>query len=546
VGFRFSVSVYRYQAVTVVNAVMNGTQVFTTIPFWKHKFAAPLSFCLSLLHEMKFLGRQFLPAILVALMVAVGANSSIPTVGSFIVSSTSSRIATTVPTIHEQQSFVSVHRFLNQHVPTVGRKLVAIHSSTTTSDSTSSSRDSKVTSIQQPTTQFMPPSKPASYYDAIISGGGPAGLLTAIMLSQKYGPSYRIAVCERRAAVPPSPSDATVWNDVARFYLLGIGHRGQSAMQKFGVLEDFIKVSVEVQGRRDWQPGMTKVEDGRITVANKDPPSRVLARDKLVGLFHEHLVENYILKNDAKIDLLYGYEAEPISFGTGQKDDPVIVRISKCDDVTKSTTTDSVTSSISSVSSSYAASQDSEQICSVDDYVEATTNFLVGADGASRTVARAMEAMDAQRHENLNLFQKVLARKPFRITRFKDDNPRVFKSVPIFLPPDWPRGLNYSARSRNSRITLEALPSDNHGSLCALLLMRPDDELAQPDVDPSKLRHFFDQEFPQFGALVDDEEMARVAKKPSSMLPVFRFAGPRLSMGFRTLVLGDAAHTVKP
>merc|ERR1711862_682497 len=44
----------------------------------------------------------------------------------------------------------------------------------------------------------------------------------------------------------------------------------------------------------------------------------------------------------------------------------------------------------------------------------------------------------------------------------------------------------------------------------------------------------------------NDDEMNRTAKKEASKLPVFRFVGPRLNMGQRTIVLGDAAHTVKP
>jgi kynurenine 3-monooxygenase len=308
-------------------------------------------------------------------------------------------------------------------------------------------------------------------------------------------------------------------------------------------LPDFIRASVEVQGRRDWQPGQTKVEDGRTTISYKDPPSRVLARDKLVGLLHEHLVEQYIHKTNATIDLLYGYEIDPVSFGIdhGSEDDKLVkVRITKCENLIV------VGSSSEQQNPSYEASQDSQQVCNVDDYVEATTNFLIGADGASRTVAKAMEEADTQRFNQLNNLQKLFAKRPFRITRFEDDNPRVFKSVPISLPSDWPRGLNYSARSRNSRITLEALPSDDNGNLCALLLMKPEDELAQPNTDPLKLRHFFDQEFPQFGVLVDDNEMAKVAQKAASRLPVFRYCGPRLCLGSRTLILGDAAHTVKP
>ncbi|KAG7369206.1 kynurenine 3-monooxygenase [Nitzschia inconspicua] len=476
-----------------------------------------------------------------------------------------------------QQQQSHTHTFKRKSIPlsrpTTTR--VVVRSTTTSNDNSigiSSDTASSSTTITTTTTTTTPssqsfqfPSRPASHYDAVIAGGGPAGLLTAIMLTQKYGPSYKVAVCERRPTIPPSPFQSDVWNDVARFYLLGIGHRGQSALDRFGILPDFIKASVEVHGRRDWQPGQTNVEDGRTTISNKDPPSRVLARDKLVGLLHEQLVEQHIVKRNATIDLLYGYQVEPLEFGNDRShknDDttttaatpPVKVRITKCEEVVTTTTPTNDQSTIPSSSpsslsssSSYEASQDSQQVCNVDDYVEATTHFLVGADGASRTVARAMEAADAKRFRQLNFVQKVFARqRPFRITRFDDDNPRVYKSVPITLPSDWPRDLNYSARSRDSRITLEALPSDDKGNLCALLLMRPDDELAQPNVDPNKLRRFFDDEFPQFGMLVNDEEMTRVAQKPASRLPVFRYAGPRLCMGSRTLVLGDAAHTVKP
>jgi 2-polyprenyl-6-methoxyphenol hydroxylase-like FAD-dependent oxidoreductase len=76
--------------------------------------------------------------------------------------------------------------------------------------------------------------------------------------------------------------------------------------------------------------------------------------------------------------------------------------------------------------------------------------------------------------------------------------------------------------------------------------MKPHVEFAQSNVEPKKLRSFFDEEFPQFGALISEEEIERVAAKSASALPAFRFVGPRLNMGKRTLILGDAAHTVKP
>ena len=406
-------------------------------------------------------------------------------------------------------------------------------------ETTTANIDAEETTEQSPIA-----STPKAHYDSIIVGGGPAGILTAIMMAQKYGPSHKIALCERRPSLPPSPSDQTVWDDIARFYLLGIGHRGQTALTKFGVMEDFVKASVAVNGRRDWQPGKTKLEDGNITPARKDVTSRVLARDKLVGLLHHHLVDNYITTNKADIDLLYGYEVNPISFGDEKdaEDDLVRVQISKCQDVGIIGTG---IQNESSNQTTYMASQDSEQTCDVDTFQISSAGLLIGADGAARAVANAMEEYEQKKYQSLNPIQKLVAKKPFFIKKFEDDNPRVYKSVPIRLPEEWGHfDLNYSSRS--PRVTLEALPSDDKGSLCALLLMKPDDELAQPDVPSEKLRAYFDEHFPQFGALVDDEEMARVAQKPSSRLPVFRYAGPRLHLGRRTLVLGDAAHTVKP
>ncbi len=128
----------------------------------------------------------------------------------------------------------------------------------------------------------------------------------------------------------------------------------------------------------------------------------------------------------------------------------------------------------------------------------------------------------------------------------QDDNCRVYKTIPMKLPTDWRPDLNYSARTKDGRVNYDALPADKNGNYCGVLLIKDEDKFANENTDPVELRAFLDDTLPQFSALLDDETVAGVAKKPVSYLPSFRYAGPRLNQGDRTLILGDCAHTVKP
>jgi hypothetical protein len=256
-------------------------------------------------------------------------------------------------------------------------------------------------------------------------------------------------------------------------------------------------------------------------MSDKAVVSRVLARDKLVGVLKEVIDTRY----KGVIDLKYGYQVDPVSFG----DDcgsQVQLQVSQCIPLNDNTE------------------------CSIenDNMVPATitTNFLIGADGAARTIANAMETNDVERRQRMNPLRRLFDKPQFRVTRYEDDNQRVYKSIPISFPSHWPYDLNYSARSTNNRAAFEALPSDANGNYCALLLLRPEDELAKADCDPLVLREFFNVEYPQFSKLLGDDVMTDVAKKPSSNLPGFRFAGPKLHEGGRTVILGDCIHTVKP
>jgi hypothetical protein len=121
--------------------------------------------------------------------------------------------------------------------------------------------------------------KPArQHVDTVIVGAGPAGLLSAIMYAQKF-PHHKVKVFERLPNPPPNPSDDDVWKDVARFYLIGLGHRGQNALSKFNVMEAVSSVSTAVVGRKDWSPEADGVER---LFTNRSYTTLVLPREKLV------------------------------------------------------------------------------------------------------------------------------------------------------------------------------------------------------------------------------------------------------------------------
>ena len=334
--------------------------------------------------------------------------------------------------------------------------------------------------------------------DFLICGGGPTGLLAAIMLAQKF-PSRRIVVHDRQGT-PASPTDDKVWDDTSRHYLIGLGGRGLTSLEAFGI--NILPYAVAVPGRKDWTPEQPKgVESIR---TDRKYGTQVLPRDKLVSILHEVITKEYT----DQVELHFESRVRPLDFDHG--DDQVMVEVSPMDD---------------------------------EKWTQVRAKMVLATDGSARTFANRMEEIDAS------------TATPFHVVRFPDNNVRVYKTLPFRLPKKqwlidnssqedifW----NYAVRSEKSRIIFDALPANDRGDYVGILLMRDDEEMAQPNVEPAAFTDFLRHEVPQFVDLIDPRTIAVCAANAASPLPQFRYVTPRMHQGQRTVLLGDCAHSVKP
>ena len=370
---------------------------------------------------------------------------------------------------------------------------------------------------------------PARPQTAVI-GAGPAGLATAIMLARRGGED--IHVYERLSA-PADSDDTSVWSDTAKFYLVGLGGRGQKALQELGAWERVERCCTYVLGRKDWAPGAGE-DEGVERIFGDDRPYKtaVIARDRLAGVLREIVVESHC---DA---VTLHYDTEMTSVRWDQTGVPFIAT-AEC-------------SAPTPPADGAAAAASTGCEVPLLERSEVRCDLLVGADGAARTLASAMEQDEAGSSEVgpsrwLTDLSPLRPRAP-RVTRYEDDNRRVYKTVPMSLPPSkkWRGDVNYSARTKDGRVVFDALPANAEGEYCAVLLLKAEDEFAQPHSEPEGLRALLDETLPQFSPLISDATVRAVAAKAPSNLPAFRFVGPVLHKGSSTVLLGDAIHTVKP
>lgn len=368
----------------------------------------------------------------------------------------------------------------------------------------------------------------------VIVGGGPTGLATAIALARRGWENVEVWERLRR---PARPDDTAVWGDPDRSYNVGVSGRGQIALEKLGACERVLRYCKRVNGRMDWSP---QSPDGVMRLSDKKYATQVIQRDRLVAVLLEEIEEKYsaqvtVFHDTAcsKCEWLPGGGAtltrEPASRDAVNGDDGLI----------------------DSSSSSATKENDKDADAPFVRVVEPFVPFVVGAEGATRTNA-VLDAMDGD--------------GGVAVIRYKDTNPRVYKTIPINLPSEKFRSdLNYSARTKQG-VALECLPT-KEGMLVGILLVKPGDAKTCAILESkNKLRKYFDEQFPMFAPYVEDDDLARMAKRRLSTLPTFSHAGEKsvhrvdfdfdknknknktsdaLELGGACL-LGDSIHTVKP
>ena len=275
-----------------------------------------------------------------------------------------------------------------------------------------------------------------------IFGAGPTGLATAVMLARR---GYRNIEVLERLSEPPNPK-AAVWDSGERSYNIGISGRGQKTLKALDLMDRIELYSSDVVGRKDWSPEAPIDKPREVIYTGKSYVTKCIQRDLLAAALLEEIRARYA----DTVAVKFQNHVVDLQF----EDNGVCnVLIEEGDSQTKVMKTK-------------------------------RSNWVIGADGGQSALRTFMENEGAVDKHN-----------KFRVKRYKDNNVRMYRTIPLHFPiegprkMDWRGDLNYSARTK-SGITIDALPT-RRGPYVAVVLFRPDNEIIKTIKGASDARQFF-------------------------------------------------------
>ena len=399
--------------------------------------------------------------------------------------------------------------------------------------------------LQQPVVRARPAAATAavnSQKSAAIVGGGPAGLLSAVMLARRGW--SKIDVYDALPA-PPAANDPT-WATGERSYQLGLNGRGQNSLAFFDCLDAVDPYAASAQGRLSFSKadakqkaptatpaaaspttisaevgsanGYTPSEQRLAAPGTKENPktyvTRVLQRDRLQAALLEEVNSKY----SGQVSVRHSVRCDGVDVTSGDKPS-----VQWC--AAEAPPLDAETA------------LDAE--CAVDAESASTAyDLVIGADGVRSSVRSALEALDDSTTKTV---------------RFPNSNERRYKTLPLHPSnvPGTAADLNWGFRNASLGLGMDALPT-REGEMVAVLLFRPGSkvyDLIEGLESGADAKAFLADAMPPLLPYLRDDDLERFVERPVSRLPSFQLVEGdihRCTPGGGVVLLGDAIKAVKP
>ena len=357
---------------------------------------------------------------------------------------------------------------------------------------------------------------------ACIVGGGPAGLLSAIMLARRGWEQIEVLDV---LAPPPKPDDPT-WAVGERSYQLGLNGRGQNSLAFFDCLDavdpyaafargrlSFVKVEGDKSSQKvraspsarsptevsaagvgsanGYTPTESRLKAPGTPGAEKTYTTRVLQRDRLQACLLEEIGARY----SDRISIHHQTKCVGVDL-SGAK--PRVLR----DD----------TAAAAGQGDSAEGGGSEEAVSSYD--------LIVGADGVRSAVRESLEAAAVTKPAD------GFVTGATKTVRFAEKNERRYKTLPLHpsAVPGTPTDLNWGFRNASLGLGMDALPT-REGEMVAVLLFKPGSEVYDTIESlrtAAEARAFLSDAMPPLVPYLRDADLERFVQRPVSRLPTFQ------------------------